>query len=484
MLSTHLPQERRTNEERARVGSALFFVPRAEITRALMPIALLLCLPGGALAEDEPVGDETSEKGHTFGVEIRSHFRDSDAVRFPSPFPFPPQALPPGQTRGFLETPEAGETFEVSTATVFYRGNWGDEGQWSAKAKVDLIDKHNRNPTSEDNEWDVDELWLRFGTEPLPGDVHEGMSGYAKLGKFPKFERQDDRHLESYGLISTSFNRAEDVGLETGFDFGKILYLRMSYTQGNPVFYRDPNALAGDHGTSVHNGSVTNPVPEYGSGFPILYDADVEDLDFANPEVGLGVGARFGGESWNLDLLAFGYRRDLADTIEFEGTFYGGDLDILLGPANLFPLSPLTSRQKEEIGLTAWLYAGSFTFFGQYVEQDLGGLLRDGYEVEVAWDFELPWVWTLFGRQVFPYVAPAVRYSEIDPQFDTHPFFPAPSVKWDWTKMDYGVRLGLLEGIADLTVEYADNEFVRAGRKESADEFLATLRIMWDTRGR
>ena len=32
----------------------------------------------------------------------------------------------------------------------------------------------------------------------------------------PKFERQNDRHLESYGLVSTAFNRFEDFGVEAG----------------------------------------------------------------------------------------------------------------------------------------------------------------------------------------------------------------------------------------------------------------------------
>lgn len=452
--------------------------PTAGLATAL-GLALLAPLPGSAQ-------DEMSEKGHTFGLEVRTHYRDSDFAQLPSPFPFLPSSLPVGQERGFLETVDAGDSFEVSVATVFYRGTWGEQDQWGAKAKVDLIDKHDRNPTSDDNEWDVDELWLRFGSaEVEPGDFHEGISGYAKLGKFPKFERQNDRHLESYGLIGTSFNRAEDVGLELGFDIGRHFYLRSSFTQGNPVFYRDPNALAGDHGTEVLI-SGPNPVPELQTGFPILYDADVEldNLNFGEPEVGLGLGGRFGNERWSLDLLAFGYRRDLADTVELEGTIYGGDLDLLLGPGNAFPLVGIAGDQKEEFGLTLWFYFGGFSAFGQYVDQEVAGLERDGFEVELAWDIELPWFGSLFGRQVLPFVAPAVRYSEIDPHFgfDRSNPFPAPSVTWDWEKLDLGIRLGLVDGWADLTLEYADNEFLVGNKKESADEFLATLRIMWDTR--
>ena len=57
--------------------------------------------------------------------------------------------------------------------------------------------------------------------------------------------------------------------------------------------------------------------------------------------------------------------------------------------------------------------------------------------------------------------------------------FPAPSVFWDWEKLDIGLRLGILEGL-DVTVEWNDNTFVRGGLDESADEFLATVRWEMD----
>ena len=34
-------------------------------------------------------------------------------------------------------------------------------------------------------------------------------------------------------------------------DLGRHVYVKVSATQGNPVFIRDPNALAGDNGTPV-----------------------------------------------------------------------------------------------------------------------------------------------------------------------------------------------------------------------------------------
>ncbi len=125
---------------------------------------------------------------------------------------------------------------------LWWTADWQD---WlSSKLKVDLIDRYDRNPTSEDREWDIDEAWLRFGQETEPGDLPEHpWNAYLKVGKFAKFDRQDDRHLESYGVVSTAFSVFEDVGLELGIDFGRRFYLQTSFTSGNPVFFRDPGAL-------------------------------------------------------------------------------------------------------------------------------------------------------------------------------------------------------------------------------------------------
>ncbi len=438
---------------------------------------LALCPPSGA-----QLGEEIDDSGARFwyGFEVKAHLRDSDAARFPSPFGFPPELIPAGQDRVFMETVEDGSHVELSVVTLWLEARLKP---WlTGKVKIDLIDRYDRNPTSDDNEFDIDELWLRFGNETEPGRLPDKpWDAYLKIGKFPKFERQDDRHLESYGVVSTAFNRTEDFGLEGGVDFGRRLYVKVSVTQGNPLFFRDPNALAGDNGTDRL--LLRPPNPELGTGFPIFYDADIEDYDLDNPEFGLGVGLRLGSESGRVgaDVLAWVYDRELADTIDFEGTFYGGDLDILLGPGNLFPAA-ITSDEKTEWGANFWLYVDDFTLFGQIVEQDLAGLPRDGWEVEASWTFELPFFASLGGRQLFSFLQPSVRISKLDPQFRTHPNFPAPSVMWDWEKIDAGLRVGLLDNMVDLTLEWNDNTFVRAGRDESADEFLATVRWEMDWR--
>jgi len=446
-------------------------------------VCALLALGSAAVASAqaaEPALEEgDGDRGFDIdlGFEAKMHFRDSEDLRFPSPFPFPPEFLPPGETRGFLGTVNPGSHFEISTLTLFLDASWGET--LLAHAKVDFIDLYDRNPTSSDRQFDVDELWIRFGSDPELGP--EGFGLYAKVGKFPKFERNNDRRLESYGLVSTAFNRFEDAGLEIGADLGRHVYLRGSLTQGNPVFLRDPNALAGDNGTPDGDPRThPNPVPRLGSGFPILYDAEVEDLDGDGDfETGLGLGLRFGDPEAGpfVDLLAYHYQRDLADTVHLNGTFYGGDLDLLDGPIDGFGL-PISGRDKKELGGNLRVRVGGFVFFGQYVDQKIAGLDRRGYEGEAAWRFDLPLVWAVGGRQLFPSIQPAVRYSKLEPDFaGPSAQYPAVSVRWDWVKLDYGIRLGIVEGV-DLTAEYADNTLTTAsGAELSEDELLVTLRF-------
>lgn len=406
-------------------------------------------------------------------LEIRGRWRSSDDALFEVRFPFSPDMIPAGQNGVFLRTVDPGDAAEVTAVTLQL------EHEWSRLAfglKVDTVDLDDRNPTSSANEVDIDELWLRVGAEPEPAALPERPGFYLKLGKFPGFERQDDRHLESYGLSTTAFNRLEDVGVEVGVDLGRHLYVKASYTQGNPLFMRDPNALAGDNGTPAF--TLPNPRPELNSGIVIPYDADVHEVDFEHPELAAGAGARFADltGSRGIEILAWKTERDLADSVEIDGSFYGGDLDLLRGPLNAFSF-PLTSDRKREVGVDLWLYWEGFSLFAQVVDQDLGGLERSAFEAELAWRFDNPPFWSAGDRQILPSWAPAVRYSRLDPEFAAPALTPTPSFAWDWEKWDYGLRLELV-GRSDLTVEYSANTFTLAsGTEVDLDELLATLRV-------
>lgn len=408
-----------------------------------------------------------------WGFEAKAHFRSSDDNAFSVPFPFSPEMIPAGVGENRLETVNPDDHFEISTVTLLLDAIWSES--LAAHVKLDFVDLYDRNPTSGDRQYDVDEAWVRFGRESFPALLPESAGAYLKIGKMPKFERQNDRHLESYGLLSTAFNRFEDVGVEFGADLGRFVYVRLTATQGNPLFMRDPNALAGDNGTDEIQ--TVPPDPTLGTGIPILYDAEVEGLDVDGElETGAGLGFRWSSEDGNhgVDLLVWGYQRDLAETVKLEGTFYGGDLDLLRGPFNLFEF-PISGKKKEEVGANFWLYLGPFSLFSQVADQEVAGLGRQGVEVETAWSFELPLRWAVAGRQLFPRIQPAIRYSQLEHDFGPPPITPSPSLAWDWEKLDYGLRIGILDQI-ELTLEYSDNTFIRIGRDESNDEFLTTLR--------
>jgi len=439
-----------------------------------------------ARAEQDPAGEGAEPREETsglrprleFGLEAKANFRHSEENRFPVSFQFPANELPPGQTQVFEETVSAGSHFELSDVTLLVDAIWGDG--LAAHGKVDFIDLYDRNPVSTDKKVDIDEAWIRFGVEPEPAALPSRGGVYLKVGKFPKFERQDDRHLESYGLVSTAFNRFEDAGAEMGINLGRHLYVKLSATQGNPVFIRDPNALAGDNGTPERQ--TQRPNTAFQSGVVILYDAEIEDVDVDGElEKGAGIGYRVADAAGRnaLDVMAWGYQRKLAQTVKLEGTFYGGDIDILNGPELVPPRPiplPIKGDDKQEVGANVWLYLGGLTLFGQYVDQDLAGLPRTGIEAEVSWQFDLPLIWAVGDRQLFTSIAPAVRYSKLDNDFRNIAPTSAPSLAWDWEKIDAGFRLGVFSGV-DLTVEYADNRFILGnGSKRNNNELLATLR--------
>jgi hypothetical protein len=434
---------------------------------------------GAAASEGARAGGTEETRGedglrYKVGVEAKFNLRVSPDARFAVPFQFRPDELPVGQTRGFEETVNPGTHFEVSILTLLADAAWG--GLAKAHAKIDLINLYYRNPTSTGRKVEVTELWLRAGREGAPARLAERGDLYLKVGKFPKLERQNDRHLESYGLVSTAFNRFEDLGVEAGAGAGRHLFAKVSWTTGNPVFLRDPNALAGDNGTPAL--LRPNPDPNLNTGIDILYDTHVEDVNLSHPQLGAAVGARFASDDdrRGVEVLAWGRRRKLAPAVDLDGTFYRGDLRVILGPPG-FKILPVTGDRKRETGGNLWLYWDDLSLFAQFVDQRLAGLPRRGYEAEAAWTIELPLWFAAGGRQLLTSIQPAVRFSRLANGFRNLLPTPAPSFAWNWDKLDAGVRIGLMSGI-DLTAEYADNTFtLGSGAKKHEYEFLSTLRL-------
>jgi hypothetical protein len=418
------------------------------------------CAAASIVAEGQSDGFVASAS-----LELKGNYRDSAEERFRLAIVPPPEFLPPGESSLFLETVDAGSHWEASNVSLRLDLTYGKS--FAARAEIDAIDLYERNPTSGDREVDLDEAWVRFGQKPSLLETPDGSTLFAQFGKAPKMERQPVRLLESYGLSSTAFNRLEDVQALVGGTIGRNFYWRAQWSTGNPVFMRDAHALAGDHG--IEELRQPFPDPELKTGFPILYDAEVEDyfFDDENPETGGGLGWRWRSEGGaGIDVLAFYYERDLADEVDLAGTFYGGDLDILSGPLGIS--IPVEGRAKEEYGVAFYAELGGLTLLGQAVEQEIAGLPRSGLEIEAGWLYSRP-------GSAIPFVQPAVRYSSLDAGFRGPAIFPSPSFWWDWKKYDAGVRFGVT-GYADVTAEYS-RYATDTPREIDIDELLVTVRI-------
>jgi hypothetical protein len=211
----------------------------------------------------------------------------------------------------------------------------------------------------------------------------------------------------------------------------------------------------------------------YESGFPILYDAKPADI---NPtgrfEWGGGVGARFGGERAAVDVLAWYFARTLEDEAKIRGTFYQGDLELLRGAG--VPL-PFRGDDKSERGVNLEARWGELRLFGQFVDQEIAELPRDGYEIELAYRIRLDGLFLVGETPIGEWLQPVVRYSVIDNHFDAPREFPGLSVAWDWTKLDVGLRIAITRSV-DLTLEYSRHDMITARGTRHPDETLVVLR--------
>ena len=449
---------------------------RRSIGRAgtALAVAALAVLAGPSPGRgDEPAAPAPpKEERFRLRFEIRSHFRHSQDEQVRVRFPFPPDFIPAGQDGVYLRTVAPGSSFEVSNLALTAEADLTPAVR--AHATVHVIDLYNRNPTTSDDLVALREAWVLVGRRPATLEPLGGTSVYARIGKAPRFTKQLDRRFESYGLWGTAVGRFEEVGVELGGSLGRHVYWRSLVANGNPLFFRDPNALAGDNGTPER--TAPNPAPKLESGFPILYDAKAQDLRFDEHFLyGGGVGLRLVSEDPDrpdgVDLLGWYFEREMADEAPIRGTFYEGDLDLIRGVG--IPL-PFEGRDKSEAGANLTARWGGLRLYGQYVDQKIAGLGRRGFEAEAAYRIPLGGLFASGDEPVFNWIQPAVRYSKIDNRFDAPVDFVAPSVAWDWTKLDLGVRVGILRNM-ELTLDYARNGAKARAGTIHPDEALVTL---------
>jgi len=444
----------------------------------LLTLAILLCTTCPLFAEEATApATAPATSGWTLKhrIEIRADYRDSHHDRFPLRFPFPVDFLPVGAKTGSLETVDAGRHAELNVAQLQLDLGYGRN--FAARVKMHATDKFRRNPTSQDRMIDAEELYLRVGQKPEFLERPDGTSFFLLAGKAPKMERQPIRLLESYGLAATAFNRMEDVGFQGGGSVGRNFYWRISSTTGNPLYFRDPNALAGDNG--VKELLQKNPNPRYKSGFPMLYNAETEGYFLRTDHVqwGEGLGYRWqnDAQSFGFDAIAFHYRRELADTEKLFGTFYGGDIDLLNGPEGFNISLPIHGRTKEEWGGRVYTEWHGLTSTAQFTKQKIAGLYRQGEELELGYEVAKPFGPSVGGESIVQTIQPAVRLSALQNFFKGPKNFVDPSMWWNWVKIDYGVRVGFARNV-DLTIERAKHNVV-APVKLNLNETVVTLRI-------
>src|SRR5260370_3596285 len=176
-----------------------------------------------------------------------------------------------------------------------------------------------------------------------------------------------------------------------GGSIGRNLYWRLEATSGNPLYFRDRNALAGDKG--IRDLLLPHPDPKLKSGFPILYNTETEGyfLKTEHAQFGQAIGYRWqnDAQTFGYDAIAFHYRRTLLDgeNAPLTGTFYGVDIDLLEGPLD----RGLTLRgdKKEDTGARAYTKWPGLTSTAPFTKQSFAGLHRHGEEIEAGYQIRL-----------------------------------------------------------------------------------------------
>ena len=442
---------------------------RKSLPVVLLGVLLLLRpLRLDAQAADSLLGERgiSSQNGKfRLMAEVRLNFRSSTDVSLP--VPDTGASVPV-----VLQTVSPGNSFEVSNLTLTGDGELATG--LNAHFMVTVVDLYNRNPTSTDDTVFLREAWLRYGKKVEWMEPNTSSSAYVQIGKAPRFSRRPYRWLESYGLWETAVGRFEEIGAEVGGSAGGIFYTRLAISNGNPLFFRDPNALAGDAGVAAAaQGSTT--APGYNSGFPILYDGKAQDVNFNGGfQWGTALGIKLiGPQSKNgFELLFWYFSRTLSERTPINGSFTSGDLALLRGLA--VPL-PIQGDSKQEWGTNAEARIGPLRLWGQWLRQEIAGLKRSGYEIQGAWRFPLPGFFAAGDQPVGNWVTPSVRFSKIQNDFEVPSGYVTPSVGWDWAKWDFGARLGLVRGL-DLTVEYAWSDATTKKGTIHPNEWLVTVR--------
>ncbi len=372
-----------------------------------------------------------------------------------------------------MRTPAAGTSFEVQDVELSADAEWTPS--LKGRIVVHVLDLYNRNPTSSARAHRGARGVAAVGTRYDVLRPQDGTRVYVLLGKAPRFTKQLDRHLESYGLWGTAVGRFEQLQAQLGGSLGgpstggrtpptatRCSCATRTRSPGTSA-RRRPCPATWIPSTRAASRSSTTPRPR------TCASAATSSSAAARPALRgrrgpqrrrparLVLPARPGGQGAHPRQLLRGRPRDAArrgrSTLDYVG------------------------RKREEHGANLQARLAGLRLFGQYVWQDLAGLKRQGFEVEVAYRIPLNGLFVSGDSPVVNWIQPAVRYSSIDNKFSGPSTFVAPSFFWDWTKLDAGLRVGIVAQV-DLTVEYERSQMTLLRPQDHASsEGLATLRF-------
>ena len=268
--------------------------------------------------------------------------------------------------------------------------------------------------------------------------------------------------------------------LQLGGTLGRHAYWRAQVGKGNPLYYRDTNVLAGDNGTRPE-GTLT-PSPAYDTGFPIFYDAKMDDLD-THGQLEWGAGLGFAARDGRSPRAAWRGPPRLvlpppAGRLRRAARHVRPRRPRAAARQRAIPL-PFEGRDKSEVG--AQRRRPLRPVAARRADRAPGHRRRScarGSTPRLRCHLALPGLFLVGETPVGNWIRPVLRVSIIDNLFDAPVTYPALSVDWDWKKYDIGVRFGIVRDV-DLTVEYLAPRHDRAhgGRTLHPDEFLVTLRV-------
>ncbi len=267
----------------------------------------------------------------------------------------------------------------------------------------------------------IDEAWIKIPGLPF--------NSWIKFGLEDTFHHPS-RKTEAYPIVGHAFWQDEDLGLFMGGEQGSF-YWRFSATNGRRLRDRQ----AGEDAV-----------------FPITTDDDDNAETNANKQVGLGLGLDHSfKEAHKIDILPFYFESDLS----------AGDMAYLNA---ITTYAGGTQDKQSRYGLNLDYVLRGFSFFGQIIMAEDGGMDRDGWYIQPSYTQKI-------GMARLQSMEFLVRYEEynVDLVLD-----PSDSRTWNRQRTTLAILSKIVPGFT-VKVEYYINEEDTGGAKVDNNEALVQL---------